>query len=134
MCFLVACSSGGSKSRAQIESPQQIEDLTRAKADSENRLGMVYKGDAIRVSFKVGTARHPAGWWGERKTIGGVTGILGGVTYRNTMTLYTDPKTGNAAYCPMVHEMMRAVMYSNGMKDEASQNAKLKAIKWGWCR
>lgn len=130
----MGCSSKGKPSQ-KIQADHSIPELTHALNAAESFLGMQHKGETIKVSFKVGTARHPAGWWGEKKTINGVTGILGGLTYRgNFMTLYTDPKTGKIHPCPAQHEMMRSVMYANGIRSEAEQDALLRSKGWKWCR
>lgn len=124
----VACSSGNKKSGALIEAPAYIPELTAALHNAENRLGMAYKGSGIKVAFKVGKDRYKTGWYGEIKTIDGVTSILGGVTYQgNYITLYTDPKTGKPHPITSEWEMARSVLYSHGYKTEAEQNPILKA-------
>ena len=136
LCLLVSvgCSSSGGKKGTKIEADHSLPELQHALNAAENYLGMKHKGGVIKVSYKTGTHKDRGGWWGELKTVGGVTSTLGGVNYRGDfITLYTDPRTGKIHPCPAQHEMMRSVMYSNGVRG-ADQDAMLKAKGWRWCR
>jgi len=134
MLLIVACSSGGNGG-LKIEADHSLPELNHALNQAENYLGMKHNGGTIKVGYKVGTHKDRGGWWGERMTMNGVTSILGGATYRgNYITLYTDPKTGKIHPCAAQHEMMRSVMYSNGMISEATQDKLLKSKGWRWCR
>lgn len=120
---LVGCSSGGKKGGGErVTAPHSVPELLAGLAQAETKLGLLYKGPGINVAFKVGTTKYKTGWWGETKTIDGVTSVLGGVTYRgNFITLYTDPRTGKPHTKTTEWEMARAILYSHGYTTEAAQ-------------
>jgi hypothetical protein len=127
------CSSKGKGGGALIEAPHSVPELTAGLHNAENRLGLPYKGEGIKVSFKVGKVKYKDGWWGETKTIDGVTSVLGGYTYRgNYITLYTDPKTGKPHPFTIEHEMMRAILYSHGYRTEAEMDPIMRKTGWRW--
>ena len=124
LCLVAAvgCSSGGKKSGERVTAPHSVPELLQALAEAEAMLGLTYKGDGIKVAYETGTTKYPTGWWGETKTINGVTSTLGGVTYRGSfMTLYTDPRTGKPHPVSSRWEMARAILYTNGYTTEAAQ-------------
>ena len=130
----LGCSSKGKGGGERVTAPHSVPQLLAALDRAEKRLGLEYRGETpIKVSYKTGTHRHKNGWWGEEKTIGGVTSILGGVNYRGQfITLYEDPKTKAIHDFPAEHEMMRAVLWSHGYRTEAEQNPIMRKAGWRW--
>ena len=124
LCLVAAvgCSSGGKKSGERVTAPHSVPELLAGLARAEAKLGLAYKGEQIKVSYKTGTTKYKTGWWGEEMTINGVTSVLGGLTYRGSfMTLYTDPRTGKPHPLVIEWEMARAILYTNGHTTEAAQ-------------